>query len=153
MTFQKIRFILEAYNFKPLIYTGNQLIKIAQAKRVYAVDLQTYAMLTITGVTLVHLPINYFVQFYFRWYLKWFCAGLQPSLVKQKKAGPVPLPKKRRIYCVLRSPHVNKDSREQLEFRVHKRLIDINYPLKKTIKKFRQLDLLPGVGVKVKTFS
>jgi len=153
MTFRKIRFILEAYDFKPLIYTGNQLIKIAQTERVCAVDLQAYAMLIVTGVTLVHLPMDYFVQFYFRWCLKWFCAGLQPSLVKQKEVGPVPLPKKRRIYCVLRSPHVNKDSREQLEFRVHRRLIDIDYPLEETIEKFRQLDLLPGVGVKVKIFS
>ena len=44
-----------------------------------------------------------------------------------KAVGPIPLPTKRRIYCVLRSPHVNKDSREHFEIRVHKRIMDI-YP-------------------------
>ena len=42
--------------------------------------------------------------------------------------GPIPIPTKRKIYCVLRSPHVNKDSREHFEIRVHKRIIDVYYP-------------------------
>lgn len=44
-----------------------------------------------------------------------------------KIIGPVPLPTKKRIYCVLRSPHVNKDAREHFEIRIHKRILDI-YP-------------------------
>ena len=46
---------------------------------------------------------------------------------QSKVVGPIPLPTKKRIYCVLRSPHVNKDSREHFEIRVHKRILDI-YP-------------------------
>ena len=49
------------------------------------------------------------------------------NLTESKVVGPIPLPTKQRIYCVLRSPHVNKDSREHFEIRVHKRIIDI-YP-------------------------
>ena len=47
--------------------------------------------------------------------------------------GPIPLPTKRKIYCVLRSPHVNKDSREHFEVRIHKRIIDVYDPTSKTI--------------------
>ena len=47
--------------------------------------------------------------------------------------GPIPLPTRRKIYCVLRSPHVNKDSREHFEVRVHKRIIDVYDPSSKTI--------------------
>ena len=74
------------------------------------------------------------------------------QLNSQKIVGPVPLPTKRRIYCVLRSPHVNKDSREQFEIRVHKRLLDIKFPLGLTITRFRKLDISAGVGLQVKTF-
>jgi len=52
--------------------------------------------------------------------------------------GPVPLPTKRRIYCVLRSPHVNKDSREHFEMRTHKRLIDIHSPSDSVLEKFKK---------------
>ena len=47
--------------------------------------------------------------------------------------GPIPLPTKRKVYCVLRSPHVDKDSREHFEMRTHKRLIDIIDPTPKTV--------------------
>ena len=47
--------------------------------------------------------------------------------------GPIPLPTKRKIYCVLRSPHVDKDSREHFETRTHRRIIDIYSPSAKTI--------------------
>ena len=53
--------------------------------------------------------------------------------------GPVPLPTKRRIYCVLRSPHVNKDAREHFEMRTHKRLIDIHSPSDSVLESLRNL--------------
>ena len=61
--------------------------------------------------------------------------------------GPVPLPTKRRIYCVLRSPHVNKDSREHFEIRTHKRLIDVHFPSESTMESLKNLDLVAGVDV------
>jgi small subunit ribosomal protein S10 len=64
--------------------------------------------------------------------------------------GPVPLPTKRKIYCVLRSPHVNKDSREHFETRTHKRLIDIYEPSSKTIDALMKLDLPSGVYIDIK---
>ena len=64
--------------------------------------------------------------------------------------GPVPLPTHKRIYCVLRSPHVNKDSREHFEIRTHKRLIDLENPTAQTIDALMQLDLPAGVDVEVK---
>ncbi|CAG9462701.1 unnamed protein product [Pedinophyceae sp. YPF-701] len=65
-------------------------------------------------------------------------------------AGPVPLPTRRKIYCVLRSPHVNKDSREHFETRTHQRLIDITDLSAQTVDKLMQLDLPAGVDVQVK---
>jgi small subunit ribosomal protein S10 len=65
--------------------------------------------------------------------------------------GPIPLPTKRRIYCVLRSPHVNKDSREHFEIRTHKRLIDIFSPSEQTMENLRNLDLSAGVDVEIKS--
>ena len=64
--------------------------------------------------------------------------------------GPIPLPTKRRIYCVLRSPHVNKDSREHFEIRTHKRLIDVYSPSEQTMENLRNLDLVAGVDVEIK---
>lgn len=64
--------------------------------------------------------------------------------------GPVPLPTKRRVYCALRSPHVNTDSREHFEIRTHQRLIDIENPDSATINMLMQLDLPAGVDVEVK---
>lgn len=64
--------------------------------------------------------------------------------------GPVPLPTRRRIYCVLRSPHVNKDSREHFQMKIHKRLIDLLNPNAQTIDALMQLDLPAGVDVEVK---
>jgi small subunit ribosomal protein S10 len=65
-------------------------------------------------------------------------------------AGPIPLPTKREIYTVLRSPHVNKKSREQFEIRTHQRLIDILNPTAKTIDKLKTLTLPAGVDIKIK---
>ena len=68
-----------------------------------------------------------------------------------KAVGPIPLPTKRRIYCVLRSPHVNKDSREHFEIRTHKRIIDVYAPSEKTMENLRGLDLSAGVDVEIKS--
>ncbi|KAK9916136.1 hypothetical protein WJX75_009056 [Coccomyxa subellipsoidea] len=65
-------------------------------------------------------------------------------------SGPVYLPTRRRIYCVLRSPHVNKDSREHFETRTHSRMVDIRNLTAQTIDELMQLDLPAGVDVEVK---
>jgi small subunit ribosomal protein S10 len=65
-------------------------------------------------------------------------------------AGPVPLPTERNLYTILRSPHVNKDSREQFEMRTHKRLIDIIDPTPKTVDSLMSLDLPTGVDIEIK---
>lgn len=65
-------------------------------------------------------------------------------------AGPIPLPTEKRIYTVLRSPHVNKDSREQFETRTHKRLIDISDHTNKTVEALMRLDLPSGVEIEIK---
>ncbi len=64
--------------------------------------------------------------------------------------GPIPLPTKREIFTVLRSPHVDKKSREQFEIRTHKRLIDILDPTGKTIDALKTLALPAGVDIKIK---
>lgn len=64
--------------------------------------------------------------------------------------GPVPLPTRRRIYCVLRSPHVNKDSREHFQIKTHQRLIDIQDPSAQTIDSLMSLDLPSGVNIEVR---
>ncbi|XP_002983739.2 uncharacterized protein LOC9651203 [Selaginella moellendorffii] len=64
--------------------------------------------------------------------------------------GPVPLPTERKIFCVLRSPHVDKDSREHFQIKTHKRLIDIKNPNPRTIDALMQLDIPAGVDVEVK---
>lgn len=73
--------------------------------------------------------------------------------VKQTGAvvsGPIPLPTRRSIYTVNRSPHVDKKSREQFETRIHKRLIDIFSSTQKTIDALMRLELPAGVDVEVK---
>ncbi len=65
-------------------------------------------------------------------------------------SGPIPLPTKINRYTVLRSPHVNKKSREQFEMRTHKRLIDILNPTPDTIDALMKLDLPAGVYVEIK---
>jgi len=66
-------------------------------------------------------------------------------------SGPVPLPTKRTLFTVLRSPHVDKKSREQFETRVHKRLIDIYESTPQTVDALMKLDLPAGVDVEIKT--
>ncbi len=65
-------------------------------------------------------------------------------------AGPVPLPTHIGRYCVLRSPHVDKNSREHFEVRTHKRLIDILEPTQQTIDALMKLDLASGIEVELK---
>ena len=67
-----------------------------------------------------------------------------------KIAGPIPLPTMINKYCVLRSPHVNKKSREQFEIRTHKRLIDIVDPTPQTVDALMKLELAVGVDVEIK---
>jgi small subunit ribosomal protein S10 len=64
--------------------------------------------------------------------------------------GPIPLPTKKRIYTVIRSPHIDKTSREQFEIRTHKRLIDILESTPQTIDSLMKLDLPAGVEVEIK---
>ena len=65
-------------------------------------------------------------------------------------AGPVPLPTRREVYTVLRSPHVDKKSREQFQLKTHKRILDIVNPTSKTVDALRKLDLPAGVDVEIK---
>jgi small subunit ribosomal protein S10 len=65
-------------------------------------------------------------------------------------AGPIPLPTEINKFCVLRSPHVNKKSREQFEIRTHKRLLDILEPTQQTVDALMKLDLAAGVDVEIK---
>ena len=65
-------------------------------------------------------------------------------------SGPIPLPTKRSIYTVLRSPHVNKKSREQFEIRVHKRLIWITNVTPKAVDALQKLDLPAGVDIEIR---
>jgi small subunit ribosomal protein S10 len=66
-------------------------------------------------------------------------------------SGPIPLPTKFSLFTVLRSPHVDKKSREQFEVRVHKRLIDIHNATNKTIDQLMKLELPAGVDIEIKT--
>ena len=64
--------------------------------------------------------------------------------------GPIPLPTKREVFTVLRSPHVDKKSREQFQLKTHKRLLDIVDPTAKTIDALKKLDLPTGVEVEIR---
>ena len=65
-------------------------------------------------------------------------------------SGPIPLPTEKEIVTILRSPHKNKDSREQFEMRTHKRLIDILQPTPRTVDALTKLDLPAGVEIEIK---
>jgi small subunit ribosomal protein S10 len=65
-------------------------------------------------------------------------------------SGPIPMPTKRSVITVLRSPHVDKKSREQFEMRVHKRLLEILEASNKTVDALQKLDLPAGVDVEIK---
>ena len=65
-------------------------------------------------------------------------------------SGPVPLPTEKNVYCVIRSPFKDKDSREHFEMRIHKRLLDIVDPTPKTVDSLQRLDLPAGVDIEIK---
>ena len=67
-----------------------------------------------------------------------------------KVVGPIPLPTKKEVITILRSPHKHKDSREQFEMRTHKRVIDILYPTQKTVDSLMKLELPAGVDIEIK---
>ncbi len=67
-----------------------------------------------------------------------------------KVAGPVPLPTRIEKFTVLRSPHIDKRSREQFEIRTHKRLVDVLEPTPKTLDELSRLNLPAGVGIGIK---
>ena len=65
-------------------------------------------------------------------------------------SGPIPLPTKKEVVTILRAVHKDKDSREQFEMRIHKRLIDILRPSNKTVEALQNLDLPAGVEIEIK---
>lgn len=65
-------------------------------------------------------------------------------------SGPIPLPTQRSVYTVLRSPHVDKKSREQFQTKIHKRLVDILNSTSKTVDALMKLDLPAGVDIEIK---
>ena len=67
-----------------------------------------------------------------------------------KVSGPIPLPTQKEVVTILRSPHKDKDSREQFEMRTHKRVIDILYPTQKTMDSLMKLELPAGVDIEIK---
>src|SRR4030042_1937796 len=70
-----------------------------------------------------------------------------------KVSGPVPLPTDIHRYCVLRSPHVDKKSREQFEIRTHKRILDILDPTQATVDALGKLDLSAGIDIEIKLYT
>ena len=70
-----------------------------------------------------------------------------------KVSGPIPLPTRIQRFCVLRSPHVDKRSREHFEMRIHNRLIDISDYNNETIEELQKLDLPAGIDVEIQAFG
>ncbi len=68
-------------------------------------------------------------------------------------SGPIPLPTSKNLYTVLRSPHVDKKSREQFEIRTHRRLLDILEPTPQTVDALMKLDLPAAIDVEIKAFT
>lgn len=76
------------------------------------------------------------------------------DVVKESGAtvsGPIPLPTEREVFCVLRSPHVDKRSMEHFEMRTHKRLIDVHRPTPRTIDEIRHLQIPAEVDIEIRT--
>nr|YP_010903537.1 ribosomal protein S10 [Hypnea cryptica]WCH55990.1 ribosomal protein S10 [Hypnea cryptica] len=72
------------------------------------------------------------------------------NITNTKSSGAIALPTKRKIYCVLRSPHVDKDSREHFEIRCYTRIININDPSSQTIDSLMKLNIPAGVDIEIK---
>nr|YP_010922963.1 ribosomal protein S10 [Colpomenia sinuosa]WJZ45279.1 ribosomal protein S10 [Colpomenia sinuosa] len=85
------------------------------------------------------------------------CKKISDVLINEKSvlkvAGPISFPTKKRSYCVLRSPHVNKDSREQFEIRRYKKIIDIESDSKEIVNILLSLDLSPGVSTELYNYK
>ena len=85
------------------------------------------------------------------------CKKISDVLINEKSvlkvAGPISFPTKKRSYCVLRSPHVNKDSREQFEIRRYKKIIDIESNSKEIVNILLSLDLSPGVSTELYSYK
>ena len=85
------------------------------------------------------------------------CKKLLDVLTNEKSlitiSGPISFPTKKRSYCVLRSPHVNKDSREQFEIRRYKKIIDIQSDSKEVLNTLLLLDLSPGVSTELFSYK
>jgi small subunit ribosomal protein S10 len=84
--------------------------------------------------------------------------SVKDIVVKAKRtganvAGPIPLPTRIHRFCVLRSPHVDKKSREHFEMRIHKRMIDISEYNNETIEELQKLDLPAGIDVEIQAFG
>ena len=81
-----------------------------------------------------------------------FASDIVDTAIKTgaKVVGPIPLPTRISKYTVLRSPHIDKKSREQFEIRTHKRLMDIMEPTQQTVDALMKLDLSAGVDVEIK---
>nr|QCI04683.1 ribosomal protein S10 [Apoglossum ruscifolium] len=84
--------------------------------------------------------------------LKISCNSILETInrTEAKIIGPVALPTRRKIYCVLRSPHVDKDSREHFEIRIHSKLIDIYEPSSQTIDALMKLNIPAGIDIEIK---
>lgn len=65
-------------------------------------------------------------------------------------AGPVPMPTRIRRFCVIRSPHVDKDSREHFELQIHKRMVDVHEPTSRTLEALSRLNVPAGVDISIK---
>jgi len=65
-------------------------------------------------------------------------------------AGPVPMPTRIRRFCVIRSPHVDKDSREHFELQIHKRMVDVHDPTSRTLEALSRLNVPAGVDIAIK---
>ncbi len=65
-------------------------------------------------------------------------------------AGPVPMPTRIRRFCVIRSPHVDKDSREHFELQIHKRMVDVHEPTSRTLEALSRLNVPAGVDIAIK---
>ena len=85
------------------------------------------------------------------------CKKISDVLINEKSvlkvAGPISFPTKKRSYCVLRSPHVNKDSREQFEIRRYKKIIDIESNSKEIVNILLSLELSPGVSTELYNYK
>nr|QCI05713.1 ribosomal protein S10 [Cryptopleura ramosa] len=84
--------------------------------------------------------------------LKVSCTNIIEAITRTKATiiGPIAIPTKRKIYCVLRSPHVDKDSREHFEIRIHGKLIEIQDPSSQTIDALMKLNIPAGIDIEVK---